>query len=51
MSPKTALILAIGGWSITSDGVEVRFGDQVLQVDSHDNSRLDADALSDSFLF
>jgi serralysin len=34
-----------------SDGAELQFGDQVLQVDSHDNSRLDADALSDSFLF
>jgi Ca2+-binding RTX toxin-like protein len=34
-----------------SDGAEVRFGDQVLQVDSYDNSRLDADALSDNFLF
>jgi serralysin len=47
------LVYHISSLNITSrsDGVEVRFGDQVLQVDSHDNSRLDADALSDSFLF
>lgn len=34
-----------------SDGADVSFGDQTLRLESHDNSRLDADALSDSFLF
>lgn len=32
-------------------GAEIRFGDQVLRIDSHDDSRLEADALADSFLF